>query len=85
MHIYTHTWCTDMKLQIWSNRRKEKTYFSTNTIAKNRFVRWTRPPEEGERTDNEDQDEEEEIPEEERRQVEPSSRRDWIMGNNKSS
>ncbi|KAL6263389.1 hypothetical protein P5V15_006180 [Pogonomyrmex californicus] len=36
------------------------------------LIRWTRPPEEGERTDNEDQDEEEEIPEEERRQGEPS-------------
>lgn len=46
-------------------------------IAKNRFVRWTRPPEEGERTDNEDQYEErEEIPEEGRRQAEPSTRRD---------
>ncbi|XP_011880859.1 PREDICTED: piezo-type mechanosensitive ion channel component 1 isoform X3 [Vollenhovia emeryi] len=41
------------------------------------LIRWTRPPEEGERTDNEDQDEEgEEIPDEGLRQVEPSSRRD---------
>ncbi|XP_011693697.1 PREDICTED: piezo-type mechanosensitive ion channel component 2-like [Wasmannia auropunctata] len=37
------------------------------------LIRWTRPPEEGERTDNEDQDEEaEEILDEERRQAEPS-------------
>ncbi|XP_018306933.1 piezo-type mechanosensitive ion channel component isoform X8 [Mycetomoellerius zeteki] len=41
------------------------------------LIRWTRPPEEGERTDNEDQYEErEEIPEEGRRQAEPSTRRD---------
>lgn len=49
-----------------------------STIVKNYFIRWTRPPEEGERTDNEDQDEEgegEEIPDE-RREVEPSSHRD---------
>ncbi|XP_018376715.1 PREDICTED: piezo-type mechanosensitive ion channel component isoform X8 [Trachymyrmex cornetzi] len=39
------------------------------------LIRWTRPPEEGERTDNEDQYEEgEEIPEERRRQAEPSTR-----------
>ncbi|CAL1685705.1 unnamed protein product [Lasius platythorax] len=38
------------------------------------LIRWTRPPEEGERTDNEDQDEEEERQEEERRLAEPSHR-----------
>ncbi|XP_050458271.1 piezo-type mechanosensitive ion channel component isoform X5 [Cataglyphis hispanica] len=38
------------------------------------LIRWTRPPEEGERTDNEDQEEEEERGEEERRQGEPSHR-----------
>ncbi|KAM0736630.1 Piezo-type mechanosensitive ion channel component 1 [Formica fusca] len=37
------------------------------------LIRWTRPPEEGEPTDNEDQEEEEEI-REERRQAEPSHR-----------
>ncbi|XP_071635421.1 piezo-type mechanosensitive ion channel component isoform X5 [Temnothorax longispinosus] len=39
------------------------------------LIRWTRPPEEGERTDNEDE-EGEEIADEERRQAEPSSHRD---------
>ncbi|XP_018346601.1 PREDICTED: piezo-type mechanosensitive ion channel component isoform X2 [Trachymyrmex septentrionalis] len=39
------------------------------------LIRWTRPPEEGERTDNEDQYEEgEEIPEERRRQAESLTR-----------
>ncbi|XP_072762733.1 piezo-type mechanosensitive ion channel component isoform X13 [Anoplolepis gracilipes] len=36
------------------------------------LIRWTRPPEEGERTDNEDQEEEEERQGEERRQAESS-------------
>ncbi|XP_018407088.1 PREDICTED: piezo-type mechanosensitive ion channel component [Cyphomyrmex costatus] len=40
------------------------------------LIRWTRPPEEGERTDNEDQYEEGEEISEERRQAEPSIRRD---------
>lgn len=57
-------------------KHEKKTYF-LSTIVKNYFIRWTRPPEEGERTDNEDHDEEgEEIPDEERREVEPSSHRD---------
>jgi len=64
-----------MKQQIYIYIHEEKTNFPTNAIAKNYFVRWTRPPEEGERIDNEDQ-EEEEMPNEERRQAEPSSRHD---------
>lgn len=42
-------------------------------LKNNCFIRWTRSPEEGERTDNEDQDEEEEeTGREERQQIEQS-------------
>lgn len=43
---------------------------------RNHYIRWTRPPEEGEQTDNDEQDEEEEERQGEERRGEEQSRRD---------
>lgn len=53
--------------------------YNITVYIKNCFIRWTRPPEEGERTDNEDQEEEGEGGRqgEERRQAESSHRESW--------
>lgn len=94
--MYSHTYTmmhkheiTDMKqiwIKTWSNRYVKIRFLNKYSFAKTRFIRWTRPPEEGERTDNEDQDEEEEeILDEERRRAQLSIRRDWIVENNRSS